>query len=107
MVINKNDGNVKFVSYTGKYPSLCMGTLTLLIYENGIAVKYIFDDKQNECFWESGGSINRDSEGMMYANNKEWIIDAKKLPKELQKYADEIDKVFNENVEYGCCGGCI
>lgn len=27
----------------------------------------------------------------------------------IQKYADgaEIDEVFNDNVPWGCCGGCI
>ena len=51
MLVNKKNSNtsrVKFISYTGEYPNLCSGVLTL-----------------------------------------------------------EIDEVFNENVEWGCCGGCI
>ena len=36
-----------------------------------------------------------------------WQIDVEEIPEEYRKYASEIDKVFNDNVPYGCCGGCI
>ena len=29
------------------------------------------------------------------------------LPNKYKKYATEIDRVFNANVEHGCCGGGI
>lgn len=37
----------------------------------------------------------------------EWEINAEDLLEEFRNYAYEIDKVFNENVERGHCGGCI
>lgn len=102
MVINENciPGSVKFVSYTGSYPCLCSGTLTLEI--DGEVMRF-GNDKGAESFWESGGFIRADFTPVLM----EWIIDAQKLPENIRKYASEIDRVFNENVPYGCCGGCI
>lgn len=37
----------------------------------------------------------------------EWQIDVERIPEQFRKYAAEIDQVFNDNVELGCCGGCI
>ena len=55
-------------------------------------------------FWRSGGGLLEDYEGSYYG---EWVVDTAELPEKYRKYAPEIDCVFNENVEYGCCGGCI
>lgn len=52
---NKDDSrvdHVKFVSYTGKYPTLCSGNLTLLI--DGENVEF---DGIKDRFWESGGCV--------------------------------------------------
>lgn len=91
-------GNVKFVSYTGKYPGLCCGILTLNIdgkdytWENGLLY--------------SGGAVYVDGaeECVTYG---EWIIRVDEIPDEIKKYAHEIDKVVNKNIEHGCCGGCM
>lgn len=37
----------------------------------------------------------------------EWIIDAERIPDKYRQYAEEINRVFNDNVPQGCCGGCI
>lgn len=42
-----------------------------------------------------------------YITENEWIVNVDDLPDEYKKYAEEIDNVFNENVPYGCCGGCL
>lgn len=73
--------------------------------------KYInLDMKKNmDVFGDLGGGcgfkdqVNWES----YVNHGEWVINVEELPEELKKYALEIDKVFNENVEQGCCGGCL
>lgn len=106
MLINneemKDGAAVKFISYTGKYPNLCAGTLTLEI--NGKRCTFGWGKKcMYEKFWFSGGHITRNYEAVQ----DEWEIDYELLPPELKQYAIEIDAVFNENVEHGCCGGCI
>lgn len=116
MVINNsNNNNVKFISYTGKYPNLCNGILTLEI--NGVEVSFGHDasyyknddnDGNYEPFWHTGGRCGfRNHYSQSYCEQDEWIIDAQELPEKYRKYANEIDEVFNENVDYGCCGGCL
>ena len=107
---NENS-NVKFVGYTGEYPNLCNGILTLCI--DGI--EYTFGSNLSnqgtdypDRFWETGGSCGfRGRYDDEYIEENEWIIDYNLIPDPFKKYADLIDRVFNENVEYGCCGGCL
>ena len=111
-----NDGrdhpsHVEFISYTGRWPSLCCGILTLRI--DGETATFgsqeRFADKLPDGsapaypkFWESGGEAPRS--GQILAG--EWKIDVSCLPEKYRKYAEEIDAVFNKHVEHGCCGGC-
>jgi hypothetical protein len=53
----------------------------------------------------SCGFMNNYSES--FVDQGEWRIDVDRLPDKYKKYAAEIDEVFNANVEYGCCGGCL
>lgn len=86
---------IEFVSYTGKYPNLCCGVLTLKI--DGETVTFGYHGKY-QGFWISGGCDDVTAP---------WIIDKNNLPPKYQKYADEIATVFNANVKHGCCGGCL
>lgn len=122
---NKSNGNrVRFISYTGRYPNLCSGVLTLEIdgkeYKFGHDYSYYHydangngrftdeapDNPNFEKFWSSGGRIAGGMEDL-YAVEGEWHIDADDLPEQFRDIADEIDEVFNNNVPWGCCGGCI
>ncbi len=118
MLINKDkniENVVKFIEYTGKYPNLCRGILTLEI--KGEIYKFGHDytkfeswktDGNFDSFWESGGSCGfTNNYEDSYCNQGEWIINADELPEQFKKYSTEIDEVFNENVPYGCCGGCL
>ena len=99
--------HVKFVSYTGKYPNLCSGILTLEIDKKEVSFGYEYPAQFRKLyppFWSSGGSTNWRSGSV---TTGEWEIDVDRLPDEYKKYADEIDYVFNKNVPYGCCGGCL
>ena len=88
--------NVKFVSYNGKFPNLCSGELVLEI-----------DGK--ECRFDhclcSGGSVFFDSDWNDYVTSGPWSVT--RLPEEYEKYKDEIERLVNENVPWGCCGGCV
>ena len=106
---------IEFVSYTGKYPNLCRGVLTLRI--DGEEVRFGHDysvfeswktDGNYDDFWSSNGSCGftndfKDS----YIYDGEWEISIDELPEKYQKYVDEIAEVFNDNVPRGCCGGCL
>ena len=106
MLINNDNTNteshVKFISYTGRFPNLCTGALTLEIdgQEVIFGSKYAHKDAQFGRFWHSGGSCSAGP------HTGEWNINVSELPEQFRKYAAEIDQVFNKNVERGCCGGC-
>lgn len=103
---NEESRNVKFIDYDGKYPCLCVGTLTLEI--EGKEYEFGGDGiGRFGSFWSSGGSCYFTSDWDGVVTEGQWIIDEEELPEQFRKYSKEIDEVFNENVPYGCCGGCL
>lgn len=100
---------IKFVSYDGCYPNLCSGTLTLEIdgeyYWFG---SYMPKDKNcYDQFWASGGKVWFDDDWEDHLSTGKWKLNKRALPEFLKPYGNELIKIFNENVPYGCCGGCI
>jgi hypothetical protein len=87
---------VKFVSYDGKWPCLCHGTLVLDV--DGKEFKF-FDGLSSGGYvsWRS----NKIVKGEWYLTKLQWPED---FPKEAK---DEAIDVINANVPKGCCGGCI
>lgn len=118
MIINNNyiTEHVEFIGYTGRYPSLCSGILTLKI--DGEICRFghepdsynynedKYDDDNYDKFWCSGGKVSFSGEYGYDVSEGEWEIDVNELPEKFRKYASEIDYTFNANVEHGCCGGC-
>ncbi len=106
---------VEFVSYTGKWPNLCGGVLTLNI--DGEIYKFGHDyevfgswktDGNYAAFWHSGGSCGFNSDySESYVNEGPWKLDSHYLPASLLSHRQEMIDVFNENVPWGCCGGCL
>lgn len=88
---------IEFVSYDGRYPHLCMGNLTLKV--NGTYVTF------NVCL-RSGGTCSI-IDGEEVVTEGEWEVDEYDLPENLTPYVDEITELVNENIPYGCCGGCL
>ena len=94
---------IKFISYTGKYPNLCSGVLTVDIDGKIVEFGSNFDK-----FWTSGGCCGFTDDYDDYAETGKWEFsynDDKVIPNWIDK--EELLKVFNENVEFGCCGGCL
>lgn len=88
---------VEFVSYNGKWPCLCMGTLTINVDGKTYSFKHAM---------LSGGHVCRDDDWDMWTEEGDWKVRLYEHP-ELEPYKEEITRVVNENVEHGCCGGCI
>lgn len=102
--------HIEFINYTGKYPNLCSGILTLKIDGETVTFgsKYRKPTPMYEKFWSSGGNCGfSNNYSDTYIEEGRWIIDTTNIPAQYQKYANEINEVFNDNVEYGCCGGCL
>lgn len=85
---------VEFVSYDGAFPNLCSGTLVIKV--NG--VEYALKD----CL-DSGGCVSI-IDGDEIIEDGEWRV---YVPEELSRYQKQITKCVNENVPWGCCGGCL
>ena len=108
---------IKFISYTGKYPNLCSGVLTVEIDGKKVSFGHeskdynvllgSYNDDNYDRFWYSGGSCGFDNTGNAYKDEDEWQININKLAKEFQPIANELIKCMNSNVPFGCCGGCL
>jgi hypothetical protein len=88
---------VKFISYTGRFPNLCRGTLTVEIEGQLVEIRGF-------C---SGGSVWFDDNWDEQVEEGPWSIDDDDIPREYLEYKDEILSCMNNNVLYGCCGGCV
>lgn len=89
--------NIEFISYNGEYPCLCHGTLSIKVNGKRHDLKYVMI---------SGGNICHSEDWDMWAEQDDWKLDLSDYP-ELEPYKEEITKLVNDNVEKGCCGGCI
>lgn len=101
---------MKFISYTGEYPNLCNGVLTVEI--DGKEVKFGHDycqpdDNNYEKFWTSGGSVSFDEDYNEEVETNAWELDISELDEKFWDIANDLIDIFNENVKYGCCGGCV
>ncbi len=96
--MSKEKKRLKFKSYNGSYPNLCSGNLIMEL--DGKDIEF-----PDYCL-VSGGSVSFDDNWDEIVEEGEWTIDdfPKGFPKELEK---EAEKIVNENIEWGCCGGCV
>lgn len=91
---------MKFVSYSSEQPNLCRGTLVL--------------DDDNGMRWHLVDMIHSSSviwsyEDLTGCEPGPWFVDRTFLPDCLKPFHDEIVRLVNENVPWGCCscGVCV
>lgn len=92
--------DIEFVSYDGKWPSLCHGTLVLSIDGNIVSC--------GSCL-SSGGNVTYDDEWNFTVTDGDWDVEFDNI-EHLNLTDNEkrlIISIVNENVPQGCCGGCI
>lgn len=90
---------IEFISYDGKYPNLCSGTLTIRVGDAIHDVKY--------CM-ESGGKCFIDFDGEEVVKRGDWKISAERFKSFLSNdEIKEVERLVNINVPCGCCGGCL
>lgn len=93
-ILKKNRPVIEFVDYTGEYPCLCSGTLTIKVNGKEYEIEGL----------RSGGHVWFDDNWGDHVETGPWSID---LPEEIRQYKDEIEEIVNEKVPWGCCGGCV
>lgn len=84
---------IRFISYDGKFPCLCGGTLLLEV--NGF-VRWEFQlVSTGQCYFSGGDEA---------VARGPWRVN---VPSDLVPLKEEIERVVNAHVPYGCCGGCF
>lgn len=86
--------NIIFMGYDGEYPNLCIGTCVLKI--NGELYEFEL---------VSGGDTWFDNDWNEHIEYGPWRLS--ECPSNLKDMEEEILEVINNNIPYGCCGGCI
>lgn len=87
---------IKFVSYDGKYPNLCSGTLTIDVDGEKMEIQDALT---------SGGCVWFDDDWNEHVESGAWAVND--LPDWAKPHREEIETLVNENIPFGCCGGCI
>lgn len=110
---------VEFVEYTGRYPNLCSGRLFVLIDKRMTSFgNYCLGERGRTSdegvpnypeFWQSGGWVKFYDDWEEDVGEGPWEIrgNIKDYPEDIQRLLPELIRIFNENVPWGCCGGCV
>lgn len=104
---------VEFVKYDCEPLSRCRGALYVKIDGKLISFNAWSDNKNipdYPCFWESGGEVEYGEDGFIKNSFPgPWRIEHAfcDFPDEIDRLLPELLRVMNENVPWGCCGGCM
>lgn len=93
---------IEFISYDGKYPNRCSGTLVISINGRRIEMQRALSSGGVCSMLHVGDDrVEHVEEGNWYFNG------ATNLDEEVLLYEDVILQLVNEHVTHGCCGGCL
>lgn len=90
---------IKFVSYDGKWPSLCLGNVVLEKDGKEFKISGLLISG-GSCYFTNGYSES-------HVDSGDWIVNKEALPDGLKEDYDYIRFLVNENITHGCCGGCL
>lgn len=101
---------IKFVSYDGAYPNLCSGTITLDVDGTTVELRHMLCST-GSVSWEGVGEVTT-GPWHLYRPDEEnaEFYDYHVIPKDIRFTKNELDYIedlANENIPYGCCGGCM
>jgi hypothetical protein len=89
---------VEFVSYNGAWPNLCSGVLVVKVDGK----TWTFD----QYVMQSGGSVWFDDSWSEHVESGLWTI--REWPEGFPTSARyQVTQCVNDNVPFGCCGGCV
>jgi len=90
--------DVKLVSYDGEYPNLCSGELVIQVE----GINWAFPSHT----LSSGGSVSFDEDWSENVDSGPWTI--RNWPDGFPEDAKEqSERIVNEEIPWGCCGGCV
>lgn len=111
---------IEFLKYTGHWPNLCRGDLYVRIDGQTVHFGSCYDGNAKHLekdrhgfplyprFWESGGCVTFDEDWSEDVEEGPWeLISHDEFPEEMKSWLPELIRIFNEKVEWGCCGGCV
>lgn len=104
--------SIKFISYDGVYPCLCIGNLKVEIagvFNIGDSTVTLHHARVDlgKVKLISGGCWGFDDKGWEYTHKRPWH-GIERLPEWIDEEAKkDLLRQINEHVEFGCCGGCI
>lgn len=86
------------IKYDGAYPCLCMGRLFVII--DGVEWDF------GEYCLDSGGNVSFDEDWTERVTTGPWSISRwpENFPGNLK---EKVLDAVNDNISYGCCGGCV
>lgn len=110
--------DIKFISYNGKWPNLCSGTLVLNIDGKDYTFRQVLSSGGRIWFsddWSDSGVEHGHWRLNVIQKNGKFRFDGFDFygpddSKRISFTEDEIKFItllVNENVPEGCCGGCI